>query len=256
MTTESNSVLYFVRSAVAWITLNRPEKRNALNAELVSELKQSLRTAAATEAVRAVVLTGAGSDFCSGADLAALEKIREASVSENVTDAHSLLELFMLIREVPLPVIAAVRGRALAGGCGLANACDITLASRTARFGYPEVRIGFVPAIVTAMLRRNLSEKQAFEFLARGIDVSAEEAWRLGLVNQVYDDATFENDVADYVHKFEKTSKSALALTKSLLYEIDGMTFPDALAAGADVNVIARMTEDCRKGIERFLKKD
>jgi methylglutaconyl-CoA hydratase len=152
-------------------------------------------------------------------------------------------------------VIAAVRGRALAGGCGLASACDLVLASANARFGYPEVKIGFVPAMVTAILRRNVSEKRAFELLTRGLEIDAQTARELGLVNQVFAEESFAADVDSYVAQFERISRSAVGLTKSLLYQMDGLTFPDALAAGADANVIARTTEDCRKGIEGFLGK-
>jgi len=147
------------------ITLNRPDKRNALNDELIAALKDALREAAADETIRAIVIRGAGKDFCSGADLSALQKIASASFEENVEDARSLAELFELIRNVRVPVIAAVHGRALAGGCGLATACDLVIATNTARFGYPEVKIGFVPAMVAAILRRNLGEKKSFELL-------------------------------------------------------------------------------------------
>ena len=185
----------------------------------------------------------------------ALQKISEGSVQENADDARSLMELFLQMRRLRVPVIAAVRGRAIAGGCGLATACDIVLASSSARFGYPEVKIGFVPAIVMAILRRNLSEKRAFELITRGVEIGAEEAKQIGLVNQVFKDETFETDVTTYLQGFEKTSKSAVSLTKSLLYQIDGLAFLEACEIGVDVNVIARMSVDCQKGIANFLKK-
>ncbi len=178
MTDKSKVLLYSVENSVARLTLNRPEKRNALNDELIEALKDSIRTAVKVESVRVILISGAGSDFCSGADLSALQKISKASVNENVDDARSLMELFRLIRQVDIPIIAAVRGKALAGGCGLASACDIVIASTNARFGYPEVKIGFVPAMVTAILRRNVSEKRAFELLTRGFEIGAEEAKR------------------------------------------------------------------------------
>src|SRR5690349_1825960 len=159
---DEQPVLLAVEGAVARITLNRPEKRNALNEAVIAGLKESLRRAADDERVRAIVIAGAGKDFCSGADLAALQKIAQATVDENVEDARSLLDLFLLIRQIPVPVVAAVTGRALAGGAGLASACDLVLAAESARFGYPEVKIGFVPAMVMAILRRNVSEKRAF----------------------------------------------------------------------------------------------
>ncbi len=255
MTDENSPVLFNIDGSVARITLNRPEKRNALNAAMVTDLTNALLRAPLEEAVRVIVITGAGQDFCSGADLEALRKISEASVSENVEDARSLMALFELMRQVPVPVVAAVRGRALAGGCGLASACDLVLAASSARFGYPEVKIGFVPAMVLAILKRNVSEKRAFELLTRGAEISAEEAKQVGLVNQVLSDETFEDEVNSYVSVFEKVSKSAVALTKTLLYQTDGMAFSEALETGVDVNVIARMSEDCQKGIARFTKK-
>lgn len=252
----SQAIIYAVEGAVAIVTLNRPKKRNALDEVLIKGLKEFLRLADADNAVRVVVITGAGDDFCSGADLAALQKMSEGSVTENLQDAESLMELFELIRRVRVPVIAAVRGRALAGGCGLATACDLVLAARSARFGYPEVKIGFVPAMVMAILRRNVSEKRAFELTTLGAEINADEAERLGLINQVFDDATFEADVEAYVAGFEKVSRSAVMLSKRLLYQMDGMTFDRALQTGVDINALARMTEDCRRGIAGFLKKN
>ncbi len=255
MSETVQEVIYETDGAIARITLNRPEKRNALNDALIGGLKQALNQADENEAVRAIVITGAGADFCSGADLSALQKISESSITENLEDASSLMNLFTLIRRVKMPVIAAVRGRALAGGCGLATACDMALAETSARFGYPEVKIGFVPAMVMAILRRNVSEKQAFELITRGGEISAEEALRVGLVNHVYADEEFETEVENFVRGFEKVSRSAVMLSKRLLYHMDGMTFDAALQSGVDVNAIARMTEDCQQGIARFLKK-
>ncbi|HST53944.1 MAG TPA: enoyl-CoA hydratase-related protein [Pyrinomonadaceae bacterium] len=252
---NDSSVIYSVEGAVALITLNRPEKRNALDDSLIDGLKSALRDADSREDVRTVVLTGAGADFCSGADLSALKKISEASVAENLEDARKLLELYALIRRASVPVVAAVRGRALAGGCGLATACDIVLAASSSRFGYPEVKIGFVPAMVMAILRRNVSEKRAFELVTRGAELSAAEAEHAGLINRVFDDTDFETQVESYVAGFERVSRSAVVLTKRLLYQMDGMSFEAALQTGAEVNTIARMTEDCQAGIARFLSK-
>jgi methylglutaconyl-CoA hydratase len=151
--------------------------------------------------------------------------------------------------------VAAVHGRALAGGCGLATGCDIVLCTETAKFGYPEVMIGFVPAIVTAILRRNLSEKKAFELITQGFEFSAEKAKSYGLVNQIFDEESFEEEIKDYLRVYENVSRSAVILSKKLLYQIDGMTFDDALEIGAEVNAAARMTDDCKKGIARFLEK-
>ena len=256
MTDETETILYQVEGAVARVTLNRPEKRNALNEALIAGIKNSLEKASNDAAVRVIVVSGAGRDFCSGADLASLQNVADGSVAENVDDARSLMDLFVLMRQVQIPVVAAVRGKALAGGCGLASACDIVLASANAQFGYPEVKIGFVPAMVMAILRRNVSEKRAFDLITRGAEIGAEEAKEFGLVNQVFPDEDFETAVTTYVRGFEKVSKSAIALTKKLLYQMDGMSFGAALETGVDVNVIARLTEDCQKGIARFVKKE
>lgn len=249
------NLLITSEDSICFITLNRPEKRNALNDEIIGELKDALRQAGEDEGLRAIVIRGAGADFCSGADLSALQKISESSVQENLADAESLMELFALMREVKVPVIAAVHGRALAGGCGLATACDLVLAARSARFGYPEVKIGFVPAMVTAILRRNLSEKKAFELLTQGFEFSAGEAKEMGLINQVFEDESFEQDVKDYAAVYRQVSRSAVVLSKKLMYRIDGLDFAASLQLGAETNTIARQTEDCKKGIARFLKK-
>jgi methylglutaconyl-CoA hydratase len=243
------------KANIRLLTLNRPEKRNALNDELIAGLKDALGEADADESLRAVVIRGAGKDFCSGADLASIRKIADASYEENVQDARQLAELFEIIRQVRVPVVAAVHGRALAGGCGLATACDLVVASRSARFGYPEVKIGFVPAMVAAILRRNLGEKKSFELLTRGFEFSAEEAAAAGLVNAVFDDDGFEDAALEYARRYEQVSGSAVAMTKRLLYEIDSRPFADSIGLGVETNARARMTDDCKQGIARFLEK-
>jgi methylglutaconyl-CoA hydratase len=151
-----------------------------------------------------------------------------------------------------VPVIAAVHGRALAGGAGLAFGCDLVVAARSAKFGFPEVKIGFVPAMVAAILRRNLGEKKSFELLTLGAEFSAEEAERLGLVNAILDD---ETDVIEFAMRYARLSGSAVAMTKRLLYDIDGLRLADAIAKGVETNARARMTDDCKKGIAKFLDK-
>ncbi len=253
--TETQTVLVEVRGAVAFLTLNRPAKRNALNDQLIADLKTGLKAATADNSVRCIVLRGAGADFCSGADLSSLQKLSGASVAENLSDAQSLAELFLLMRQVRVPVIAAVRGRALAGGCGLALACDIVLAETSARFGFPEVKLGFVAAMVMAILRRATSEKVAFELVTTGREITAAEANQFGLVNHIFESEHFDGDVERFAGRFQKLSRTALTLSKSLFYSSEAMSFEEALAAGVDVNATARMTEDCRAGIARFLNK-
>jgi len=242
-------------SSVRIITLNRPEKRNALNDELIAGLKDALHAADRDEDLRAIIIRGAGKDFCSGADLASLQKIADASYDENAEDARSLADLFELIRTVRVPVIAAVHGRDLAGGCGLATACDLVIAARSAKFGYPEVKIGFVPAMVTAILRRNLGEKKSFELLTRGFEFTADESLELGLANAVVEDEDFDSAVLEYASRYENVSGSAVAMTKRLLYDIDGDRYAEAVAKGVETNAQARMTQDCKKGIARFLER-
>ncbi len=250
-----SEILTAQENSIFTVTLNRPEKRNALNDALVDDLKNALREADKNETLRAIVIRGAGKDFCSGADLSALQKISESDVLENREDAQNLMELFALIRKIKIPVVAAVHGRALAGGCGLATACDLVLASKSARFGYPEVKIGFVPAMVMAILRRNVSEKRAFELATQGFEFDAETAEKYGLINKVFDDKTFDEDIIKYISIYEKVSRSAVILSKKLLYQMDAMTFENAIESGVDVNTIARMTKDCQNGIAKFLNK-
>lgn len=250
-----NEILSKTAGSTRILTLNRPEKRNALNDELVASLKAALTDADADESLRAIVIRGAGKDFCSGADLSALQKIASATFEENLDDARSLAEMFAMIRKVKVPVIAAVHGRALAGGCGLATACDLVVATETARFGYPEVKIGFVPAIVMAYLRRNVSEKRAFELATQGIEFSAQEALEMGLVNRIFSDEGFEAAAERYASVYQTVSRSAVIMSKELLYQMDAMPFDEAIDAGSEVNAKARMTDDCQEGIARFLTK-
>ena len=252
----SAPVVVSCADAVGALTLNRPEKRNALDAATVEGLKAGIAELSHDDAVRVITLTGAGPDFCAGADLAQLARIAAgADPLENVRDAQALGDLFIRIRHAPKPVIALVRGNALAGGAGLVAACDLVLAADDAVFGYPEVHLGFVPAMVMAMLRRAVGEKCAFELVARGNRISAIEAQRLGLVNRVYAPADFDNESHAYVSDLANRSASALSLSKRLLYGMDGMSFEEAIARGAEINALARNTDDCREGVRRFLEK-
>lgn len=248
-------LLHEQADGIIYLTLNRPDKKNALNDQLVAAIKEALRGVNADKDARAVVIRGAGSDFCSGADLASLRKISENSFEENLADAQSLGEMFELIRSIDVPVIAAVHGRALGGGCGLATACDLIVASDDAVFGYPEVHLGFVPALVAAILRRNLSEKKAFEMLTQGGRFSAAEGLQMGLVNKVFPSADFDTQVREYASVYGGISKSAVTITKRLFYQMDSRNFGESMGIGAEANAEARMTEDCRNGIAKFLEK-
>jgi methylglutaconyl-CoA hydratase len=243
------------KAGVARIVLNRPERRNALSADLVAELKESLAFAEADDRIRVVAIAGEGPDFCAGADLREVRDAVEEGVLASLLDAESLGELFLLLRRMETPVVAVVHGRALAGGCGLATACDMVVAAEGARLGYPEVRLGFVPAMVMAILRRAVGEKRAFELVALGDEIDANTAREWGLVNRVIPDATFRADADAFVGELAGRSASALALSKRLLYQIDGASFEAAIRAGAQVNALARLTDDCQDGIRAFLEK-
>lgn len=255
MTNEFSRIRYEVNGPLAVVTLNRPEKRNALDDVTIQELSAALALAGKDDAVRVVVLAGAGKDFCAGADLSALEKIARAGTLENLEDAEGFMQLFIQMRHLPKPIVAKVTGRALAGGCGLASACDLILAAESAQFGYPEVKIGFIPAMVMAILRRNISEKRAFDWMALADPISATDAERIGFANRVFSDAEFVAKTETYLATLASRSPSALHLMKRLLYHMDGLSFESALRSGADANVLCRSTEDCQSGVRKFLGK-
>ncbi|HSG49006.1 MAG TPA: enoyl-CoA hydratase/isomerase family protein [Longimicrobiales bacterium] len=250
---EGDVLLVDVLDGVAVLTLNRPEKRNALNGELVDALHDALGEVAGDPAVRVVAIRGAGKDFCAGADLAELEKIAGMGAEESLADAQRMGDLFVALRTLDRPVVAVVHGKALAGGAGLATACDLVLAREDAVFGYPEVHLGFVPAMVMAILRRKLGESRAFELVARGRRIDAGEAAQVGLVNHVFPEAAFPEAVNAYLQELAVLPASAMALTKRLLYGLDGISFEEGIARGAEVNAVARLTEACRAGIRHFL---
>ena len=242
-------------AGIARITLNRPEKRNALNDELMGALLDALERTAADESIRVVLIRGAGVDFCAGMDITLLSQSANASVMEHLELAQRLARVFLTMRKHPRPLVAAVKGRALGGGAGIATACDLVLASESAQFGYPEVKIGFMPAIVMSMLRRSIGEKRAFELLAMGNAFSAAKAHEFGVINHVYPDAEFDSAVEKFVAELASRSGTAVSLTKRLLYHIDSMSFEAAVEAGIEANALSRMTEDAQRGFERFTKK-
>ena len=237
------------------LTLNRPDKRNALNLAMIDALHAALDRADLDAAVAVVMLRGAGADFCAGADLSELLASADRTPAENERDALRLGSVFGRIRSLPKPVIAVVRGRALAGGAGLASACDIALASDGARLGYPEIQRGFVPAMVMTILRRVAGERAAFELVATGRTIDAAEALRLGLLSRVVPDGDLDGAAADTAAALAAAGPSALALTKRLFYELDGLSFHDGIALGARVNAAARSTPEFRDALRSFLKK-
>jgi methylglutaconyl-CoA hydratase len=245
-------LLYSVNAGVARLTLNRPEKRNALNPEVIAALSEALAKSSRDSAVRVVLIAGAGQDFCAGLDLVGLDAGNDGDALEHLESAQRLADVLLAIRRHPRPVVAAVRGRALGGGAGIATACDLILAAESAALGYPEVKIGFVPAMVGALLRRSVTEKRMFELLVSGEPVAAREAQVIGLINHVFGDAEFEARVEAYVQNLAAKSASALSLTKQLLYHTDGMTLEKAIEAGVMMNAVSRSTEDAKRGFAGF----
>lgn len=236
------------------ITLARPEKRNAIDERMIAELREALRRAEESPG-GVIVLAAEGPDFCAGMDLQMMAETGDAGSVEFLHAARRLAAVYKAIRQHPKPVIAAVRGRALGGGCGLALACDAVLAAESAQFGFPEVNIGFVPALVMVLLRKMVGEKQAFDILASGEPVSARRACELGMITRVFPDAELEAGVAAYASALAAKSPTAIGMTKELLYAVDGMSFEAALEAGAEMNAVARMSEDARRGFARFAKR-
>lgn len=249
------ALLTSLESGVLTLTLNRPDKRNALNAELLDLLHQSLETADLDAEVRVIVLRGAGKDFCAGADLDELLTSVDRSQAENEASALHLGTLFGRLRALPKPVIALVHGRALAGGAGLATACDLVVAAADAQLGYPEIQRGFAPAMVMALLRRVVGEKIALDLVLTGRVLTSDEALRVGLVTRVVPAPELEHVTMALAAELARTSASAIAFTKQLFYQLDGESLHDGIARGARVNAVARSTPDFRTAIAQFLRK-
>jgi len=252
---ETERVLLVVEGGVLTVTLNRPEKKNAIDTPMIAALLGAIERADLDAEVRVVALRGAGADFCAGMDLNELLASADKTVEQNREAALRFGEIFIRIRKLPKPVVAVVHGRALAGGCGLATACDLLVATESAKFGYPEVQRGFVPAIVMTLLKRTVGEKVAFDLAATGRILSAPEAAELGLVSRVYEDSDFEEQVGEVLRALAASSASALAFTKQQFYQLDGLRLEDGIRLGADVNAVSRTTPDFRATLQAFLKK-
>lgn len=234
------------------LTLSRPGKKNALDRGMVDALTTAFAAIAGSDEIRVVLLTAEGADFCAGADLAALAAMVDAPADFHREDARALGDVLLAIRSCAVPVVAAVRGRALAGGAGLATACDIVLAEEGAQFGYPEVRIGFVPAMVMTLLRRTVAEKHAADLVLTGRLVTATEAHAIGLVSRVLSPDTFEKTVSETVELLANAPPGAMAMTKRLFHALDGLDIARGIAAGVETNVEARAMPEFRAGVERF----
>lgn len=240
---------------VATLTLNRPDKKNALDLRMIAELKEAIAACDLAADVTIVAIRGAGKDFCAGLDLNELLESADLSPEQNEQRAWDLGEVFVNLRRLPKVTVAVVEGRCLAGGCGLATACDLVFAKAGSQFGYPEINRGFVPAMVMTMLRRLVGEKTAFDLAATGRVMDADEALRLGLISRVLPAAGYDAAVREELERLAGLSASALALTKQQFYQLDGLSVEDGIRLGARVNAVSRATPDFRKAIAAFLDK-
>lgn len=239
---------------VATITLNRPEKRNAISFELIDDLLRALDEVAKSEAI-VVIVTGAGKAFCSGMDLDNLKALLGRSPEQNVKDSEAMVRLFRSLYEFPKVTIAAVNGAAIAGGTGLALLCDFTLAVPEAKFGYTEVRVGFVPAIVSTFLLRQVGEKQARDLLLTGRLFDAEEALRLGLISEIVSPEKLMERARELAALLMANSAASLRATKQLLTDHARAELDAQIDAAVRENAAIRTTADFREGITSFLEK-
>jgi methylglutaconyl-CoA hydratase len=239
----------------AYITLSRPEKRNALSPDLIREIGEAFDLLRSDEDVRVVILTGEGHVFSAGADLEYIQKLTEFGPEQNLADSRALRDLLWKIYTYPKFTIAQVQGAALAGGCGLATVCDVIFAADDAKFGYTEVAIGFIPALVSVFLTRKIGEQHARELLLSARNISAEDAYSLGLVQYVVPCAALDDSVKSYAAQVSRNSPTAIAMTKQMLASTAGMSLESALEYAASMNALARGTEDTKRGIAKFLSK-
>jgi methylglutaconyl-CoA hydratase len=250
-------VQYESRDRIGYITMNRPKKRNALSDSLVRQLKENISRAEKDDNVKVIVLQAKGETFCSGADLAFLQEMQQFSLEQNLSDSEHLKELYYQIYTLKKVVIASVQGSAVAGGCGLASICDFSFAVPGAQFGYPEVKIGFVPALVMVFLVRKIGEGRARQLLLDGSLISADEARNMGLINYVVSPDTLEAKVDEFAQKLiAGNSSNSMMITKQMLAQVQSFSLESALGYAAEMNAKARTSDDCRKGISAFLKKE
>ena len=250
------STLKFDRDGqVATLTLNRPEKRNAISTPMIDDLFAALSAVEADKSVRVVILTGAGKAFCSGMDLETLQALAKQTPEQNLADSRRMAKMFHLVYSFPKPLITAVNGAAIAGGCGLATLSDFTLAVPEAKFGYTEVRIGFIPALVSVMLRRQVGEKHARDLLLSGRIIDAAEAFRLGLVTEITPPDGLMKRAREVANTLLEASPTSLALTKHLLLRYDEEQLRRELELATQENAQIRATDDFREGLASFLEK-
>lgn len=248
---------YSVENRVCTITLNRPDKRNALNAQVVSELKAAFKQAEEDSEAKVIVLAAAGDAFSAGADLAYLKQLQQNTYEENLADSTHLMELFAQIYTMTKVVIAKIQGHAIAGGCGLATVCDFSFAADHAKFGYTEVRIGFIPAIVKVFLLRKIGEGKAKELLLGGHLIDAARAVDMGLINEAVSANELDAKVNSWAQMLvEKNSARSMGRTKQMIAHVQGLTLGNGLKYAATQNAEVRANEDCKRGIAAFLNKE
>jgi len=236
------------------VTLNRPDKRNAISYELIADLQKALN-AVEKSSSHVLIITGAGKAFSSGMDLENLRSLIGRTQEQNIEDSRTMARLFRSIYEFPKPTIAAVNGPAIAGGTGIATICDFTLATHEAKFGYTEVRIGFVPAIVSNFLLRHVGEKHARDLLLTGRIFAADEALRLGLVNEIVDPDRLLPRAYELARTLMENSPASLRATKELLSQAINEELDRRLETSIEENARIRQTPDFREGITAFLEK-
>jgi len=236
-------------------TLNLPEKRNPISKEMRDALVEALEALRQKSHVRAIIITGAGTAFCSGLDLAALASQAQRKAAEHLADSQSISDFLRYVATYPKPTIAAVNGPAVAGGCGLALVCDLTIASSEASFCFSEVKIGFVPAIVGIYLQRAVGSKTARDLLLTARKLPADEALLLGLISKVVPGTDLLRHAAEIADQIAKNSPVAIAMTKSLLIRSENISLEESLRLAVEINAQARTTEDCKEGVKAFLEK-
>jgi methylglutaconyl-CoA hydratase len=250
-----NTLKLSLEANIALLTLNRPEKRNALSPQLIEELLAALDAVEAAAAIRVLILTGEGQAFCSGMDLEYLKGLAGQSEEQNRTDARRTVRMFRRLWSFPKPIIAAVNGSAMAGGCGIATLGDFTIASEEATFGYTEVRVGFMPALISAFLQMQVGEKVARDLLLSGRVFGAAEAQALGLVTKVVPAAQLLPVAHELAATLIASSPGALQATKRLLVHCSQAELIRRLEAGVEESVAIRNTADFREGLAAFLEK-
>lgn len=252
-----NNLKYEVSRKIAFISLNRPEKRNALNDEVITELSLAFNRASHDEAVKVIVLKAEGKVFCAGADLDYLQKLSKNPYEENLKDSNNLKDLLHLIYSLKKIVIAQINGHAVAGGAGLVMVCDFAFAVPDANFGFTEVNLGFIPALVSVFLLKKIGEGKTRELLLSGDLISAESAKNYGLISHVIPQDTLEEEILKFTEALIKnTSSLSIALTKELLIKNQEHTLSQALDSASEFNAKMRSTKDFQKGVQSFLNKE